>query len=284
MVNNEYGAMKSALLCNPTYMYYQPINQICKKEMDAGKTFDKEGGKRELKAMAEAIASQGIVTYFVPPEYDCPGQPFTRDLGFMSPAGALLGKFQWDTRTNEIEATRDYLERNDMPIAGIVSSGVLEGGDCHFLDASTLIIGNGRSTDEGSQNAVEILKEKGYEYDLVRVDIPREFHHLDAIFVIVGERICVACSAALSKEFIHLLFDRGFKIIDVPIEESRVVGSNVVSLGRDVILSSRRGEQLNQRLRALGFTVLDPDLSMLNGQGGGPRCLTFPLERENIYE
>jgi N-dimethylarginine dimethylaminohydrolase len=115
------------------------------------------------------------------------------------------------------------------------------------------------------------------------VHIPREFHHLDAIFVIVSDKTCVACTEALPGEFLQLLRDRSFEILDVSIEEARNVGCNVVSLGRDVICSSQRARKLNERLRAMGFTVLEPCLDMLHGQGGGPRCLSFPLERENVF-
>ncbi|MDR2156812.1 MAG: nitrate reductase, partial [Clostridiales Family XIII bacterium] len=123
----------------------------------------------------------------------------------------------------------------------------------------------------------------GCEYEIVRVHIPREFHHLDAIFVIVSDKTCVACTEALPGEFLQLLRDRSFEILDVSIEEARNVGCNVVSLGRDVICSSQRARKLNERLRAMGFTVLEPCLDMLHGQGGGPRCLSFPLERENVF-
>ncbi len=283
LVNNEFGKLKSVLLCLPTYMDYMPVNAITNRNLEKGAVYDSSAGVREMKELAAAMASTGTVIYFEEPQPDLQGQAWTRDMGFMSPAGALLGKFQYDYRPRELDVAATYLQACGFPVAGRVEKGVLEGGDTHFLDQKTLLVGDGRSTDEGARDMQRILREKGYDYDVVRVNIPREFHHLDAIFVIISEKTCVACTEALPEDFIKMLRDRQFTILDVPIEEARNVGCNVVSLGRDIICSSQRAAKLNARLRAMGFTVLDPCLDMLHGQGGGPRCLSFPLERENVY-
>ena len=264
-------------------MEYMPVNEITNRNLAKGAKYDMQTGVREMKEMAATIASSGTVVYFEQPRPDLRGQAWTRDMGFMSPAGALLGKFKYDYRPGELDVADAYLTACGFDVAGRVSEGILEGGDTHYLDQSTMLVGDGRSTDAGVADMQRILKSKGCEYEIVRVHIPREFHHLDAIFVIISEKTCVACTEALPQQFLDLLKDRAFTVIDVPIEEARRVGCNVLALGRDTICSSQRADRLNQKLRAMGFTVLDPCLDMLHGQGGGPRCLSFPLERENVF-
>ena len=58
------------------------------------------------------------------------------------------------------------------------------------------------------------------------------------------------------------------------------LGANVMSLGGDRVLSAAGAGVLNERLRALGLTVYDPDLWPFTMGGGGPHCLAQPLRRE----
>jgi arginine deiminase len=46
------------------------------------------------------------------------------------------------------------------------------------------------------------------------------------------------------------------------------------------VISARGSSALNAALRAEGLSVLDPDLSLFTAGGGGPHCLTCPLQRE----
>ncbi|MDR2156923.1 MAG: hypothetical protein LBO81_03980, partial [Clostridiales Family XIII bacterium] len=148
-VNNEFGKLKSVLLCLPTYMEYMPVNEITNRNLAAGAVYDKQIGVREMKALAAAMASAGTVVYFEPPRSDLQGQAWTRDMGFMSPVGALLGKFKYPYRPGELDVAGAYLEACGFEVAGRVRTGILEGGDTHFLDRYTMLVGDGRSTDEG---------------------------------------------------------------------------------------------------------------------------------------
>jgi N-dimethylarginine dimethylaminohydrolase len=58
------------------------------------------------------------------------------------------------------------------------------------------------------------------------------------------------------------------------------LGCNVVALGDDRVLSTAAATELNARLRALGFTVYDPDMTMFTQAGGGVHCMAQPLRRD----
>ena len=55
---------------------------------------------------------------------------------------------------------------------------------------------------------------------------------------------------------------------------------NVVSLGNDRVLAPAQSKNLNARLRAMGFEVYDPDMSMFLQAGGGVHCMAQSLRRE----
>jgi len=66
----------------------------------------------------------------------------------------------------------------------------------------------------------------------------------------------------------------------VEYREARDLGVNLVSLGNDRVLSMESSKELNGKLRALGFEVFDPDMSMFTLGGGGIHCLCQALRRD----
>jgi N-dimethylarginine dimethylaminohydrolase len=46
------------------------------------------------------------------------------------------------------------------------------------------------------------------------------------------------------------------------------------------VLSTLAAKDLNGKLRAAGFEVYDPDMTMFTWAGGGVHCMCQPLRRE----
>ena len=57
---------------------------------------------------------------------------------------------------------------------------------------------------------------------------------------------------------------------------------NVVALGNDRVVSTAAATELNSKLRAMGFEVYDPDMSMYTNAGGGVHCMAQPLRRDPV--
>ena len=60
------------------------------------------------------------------------------------------------------------------------------------------------------------------------------------------------------------------------------MGVNLVSLGNDKVLSMAGAKDLNKRMRAMGFEVYAPDMSMFTLGGGGVHCLCQALKRDDL--
>ena len=111
---------------------------------------------------------------------------------------------------------------------------------------------------------------------------PADLVHLDGILVPIAPKLAVACLDALESWTIDWLKARGFEFIDVPYRHTKNLGVNLVSLGNDRILSMKSPESdLNERLRARGFEVFEPDMSMFILGGGGVHCLCQSLHRDS---
>ena len=65
-------------------------------------------------------------------------------------------------------------------------------------------------------------------------------------------------------------------------QDTMELGCNVMALGSDKILSTARSVDLNAKLRARGFEVSNPDMSMFTIRGGGIHCMAMPLRRDPV--
>ena len=72
---------------------------------------------------------------------------------------------------------------------------------------------------------------------------------------------------------------KNIEIIPAGFKETMALGCNVVALGNDRVLSTAGATQLNADMRAAGFTVYDPDMTMFTQAGGGVHCMCQPLNR-----
>ena len=73
---------------------------------------------------------------------------------------------------------------------------------------------------------------------------------------------------------------KGIELLSVSYGDAMALGANVMALGEDRVISTAAARGLNERLRALGLTVYDPDLWPFTMGGGGPHCLAQPMRRE----
>ena len=73
---------------------------------------------------------------------------------------------------------------------------------------------------------------------------------------------------------------KGIEVVPVSYRDTMKLGCNVVALGNDRVISTSESTDLNARLRALGFTVYDPDVTMFTLGGGGVHCMCQSLRRD----
>jgi N-dimethylarginine dimethylaminohydrolase len=116
--------------------------------------------------------------------------------------------------------------------------------------------------------------------ELVGVPFAGRYLHLDMIFNQVAERLALACPAALPPAFLARLEQERVGLIEVDEQEVFEHACNVLPLGPASVLSHTANRRVNRLLRAEGFQVIALDLTELRRGGGGPRCLTLPLERQ----
>ena len=276
---NSHGKLRTVLLCAPDYFEELPISEIAASSMDSGDKVDRALSKKMHGELADALRSADIELLWETPGEGHRWQVYTRDFGINTPAGALIGKFKYEQRWGDEEYAIEALTKAGVDIVGRVSVGAVEGGDTWMLDETTLVIGSGnRSTLRGIEQATEILKPHGIE---VRpVEFLAKWNHLDMIFSVAAEKLCIFCEEALPMDFGKYLRDKGWKMLPVPLDAVLQTGCNVLALGDDRVLSFAENPVVTDMLKAEGLTVYTPHLREFTKMGGGPHCLTFEVQRD----
>jgi len=194
----------------------------------------------------------------------------------------------------------------------------IEGGDILVLSSKVIAIGCSERT---SRSAIEVLAKKllfsdsGFE-KIVILEIPkcRAFMHLDTVFTMIDydkftihpavkgpmhiyeitkgsngqinsiyneNPIDEVLKKALGLDSVELIECGGGDRIAASREQWND-GSNTLAIAPGIVITYERNYITNELLDKRGIKVLTIPSSELSRGRGGPRCMSMPLERENI--
>ncbi len=277
-VKSATGVLKKVLLCPPTYLALKPINKIAADWMDKGEVIDQVKAIGEHNELIEIYKNEGVEVEVLEAVENLTSMTFARDFGFNLKEGYVLGRFKEEIRRNESELYEKKLETLGVPIIAKCNEGVLEGGDFWQLDEKTLAIGKlQRSNEEGINNIRKQLEPYGYQ--IMEIESNEAYLHLDMIFNIVGEKVAVTYYDGLPRHFKDYLENAGYDLIKVEEEGVFKHFCNLQALGNKRVISLKQNIRVNNALRDRGFEVIELDCEEILKTGGGPHCMTFPLER-----
>jgi N-dimethylarginine dimethylaminohydrolase len=280
--DSEYGLLRDVLLCPPDNFRWLPTSVISKGTLAGERVYDPELAASQHREMVQAYEGAGVNVHFLEPDPALPYQVFARDSSVATPAGGVVTQPAQPWRRGEYAPVIRFYQEAGVPIHRMVTAGSLEGGDVVIVEPGRLLIGNGEERTEGAaaRQLGGWFEELGWE---VRIEpIPSHFVHIDVLVSVLAPKLAAICVEAASTGLVRWFEGLGFEILDVSIEDAFGLGVNAISLGEDRVISTRRSERLNERLRSLGLTVFDPDLEMFTLGGGGAHCLAQPLRRERV--
>lgn len=277
-VSNATNELKKVLVCSPKYYVFNGINEITKSWMEKGETEQNDLMVKEWNDLLQAYKDNGVEVVEMDADPSMQVQTFARDFGACVKEGAIIGKFRHPARQAETAAYEAKLKEHGIPVIARCNAGCFEGGDFWMLDEHTLAFGLVDRTDRaGVDNLREQLEKFGYT--VVGVPCPPANLHLDMVFNIVAEKVCIAATRELPYDFIQMLKRRDFTIIDVPSELVFKHGCNVQALGNNKVLAIKNNKSVNEKMREAGVEVIEVDLCQILKAGGGPHCMTFPMKR-----
>jgi len=210
---------------------------------------------------------------------------FPFDPVFTTDTGAVLCRMGKPLRDAEVDLAAQTMAELNIPIAGrIEPPGMLEGGDCLWVDDKTLAIGRGyRTNDSGIEQMSAIMAGQGV--DVVRVGLPHwngpaECLHLLSLISMIDEDLAVVHLPLLDVGFIELLRERGIQIIEIPENEFATQAPNVLVTAPRTCVMLKENPVTAAMLEQAGCEVtLYTGNEISHNRTGGPTCLTRPILR-----
>jgi dimethylargininase len=254
-----------------------------------GPTFDAARAVDQYAAFAGLVTDSGADILWMDDNGDgLADAMFTHDPSLVSDAGAVLLNMGKPLRRAEVDAHEGVYRRAGIPVLGRVDgNGRVEGGDCVWVDETTLAVGRGVRTNEaGMAQLRAMLGPHGIEvlgFDLPLWQGEEACLHLMSVISPLDDDLALVFAPLLPAPFYQLLKARGVRLVDAPEEEFRA--SNGLSLNvlatapRDVIMISGF-EGTRRAMEEAGCTVrtFEGDALCIACEGG-PTCLTRPVLR-----
>lgn len=275
-VKNGTGVLKKVLLSKPNFLKPAPINVIADKWKDS--VLDKEKMQKEHQLLVDTYIANGVEVEFLEADKDMPNAVFSRDFGGCVKEGYILGRFTRDIRFKEHEEYRKRMNELKVPMIASCKEGYFEGGDFAFLNEKTIAIGMMDRTDEKGIEEIQADLDK-YGYKIIPVKAKKEYLHLDMCFNLVTDNLAVAYVEGLPQNFIDELEKLEIELISVSEDKIFDHGCNVQSLGNNKVIALKKNSETNEIMKKKGIEVIELDITEILKAGGGPHCMTFPLNR-----
>ncbi|HZQ67060.1 MAG TPA: arginine deiminase family protein [Terriglobales bacterium] len=210
---------------------------------------------------------------------------YTHDASLMSDSGAILMNPGKANRVPEAKRHGSFFRDLGLSVLGeIVPPGKTEAGDMVWLDAKTLLIGQGfRTNAAGIGQMRSLLKPSGVEVICAPLPYgmgPAYCLHLMSLISPLDESTLLVDLSWLAVETVELLHSRRLRLIEIDSSERDTLACNVLTLGRNRLVALEENGKTNQKLRDAGYNVKTfPGSELCINGGGGPTCLTRPLAR-----
>ncbi|MGV3465054.1 MAG: dimethylarginine dimethylaminohydrolase family protein [Heyndrickxia sp.] len=271
---SEYDVLKRVILCQPQYMTIREvINETQEHFKNEG--IHIERALAQHGELVKTLEANGIEVILLPYHKKYPEQVFTRDIGFTLGHTIFVAKMATDVRAGEEDVLKQWLEDEEISYYNLVEERI-EGGDV-VIDQDTIYVGLSNRTDKKAAEQIQRLLN---QFHVIPISFKEKYLHLDCIFNVVSPEVALIYPKALSTKNIEFLASR-YELIEVSEEEQLQLGTNVLSLGNNRVLSLPVNKKVNAQLRNHGFQVIEVDITEIIKSGGSFRCCTLPILRES---
>ena len=258
-------------------------------EWHYGPRFDSARAAAEHDRLIDLVAATGAAIEFLPDDDDgLADSVFTHDPSLMTEHGALILSMGKALRTPEPGLHETAYRRLGIPILGrIEAPGTVEGGDCVWIDRTTLAIGRGvRTNQDGIQQVANILGPKGikvYGFDLPFWQGEEACLHLMSVISPLADDLALVHSPLLPAPFWQLLKARGIRLVEGDPDEFRLsfgLSLNVLPTAPRKVIAVAGFPKTAAAMQAAGCRVetFEAEALCISCEGG-PTCLTRPIWR-----
>lgn len=239
--------------------------------MDTATPVDTALALAQWDTLRRVYADLGHTVDLVAPRAGLPDMVYAANGGFLVGDTAVVARFAYPQRAGEADAYAEW-----MSAAGyrpVRTEHINEGQGDLLLVGSNLLAGYGFRTDRRAHD--EIAAVTGLDVTSLELVDPR-FYHLDTALAVLDESTIAYYPPAFSDDARKRLTELFGTAIEVGSADAYVLGLNVVSDGRHVVMPAA-ATGFAAQLRQAGFEPIGVDLSELLKGGGSVKCCTLEL-------
>lgn len=284
---SEYEKLKTVFIKRPKEAFVD-ANQIASqwKELNFLSKPDFSKAEKEYLEFEKIISQHGATTISLPHDSSVSMDSiYCRDASIATDYGMIICNMGKPARKNEPAAERRAFENDKIKILGeIIQPGTLEGGDVAWIDEHTLAVGHTYRTNwEGIRQLKHLVEPHGIKVwvaEMPHYKGPSDVFHLMSVLSPVDKNLAVVYSPLMPISFRNGLLDHGFSFVEVPDSEWDSMGCNVLAIAPREVVMVKGNPTTKQRLMDAGCIVheyMGEEISVKGG--GGPTCLTRPIER-----
>ena len=224
-----------------------------------------------------------------------PNMTYTRDLAAVFGSGAVLMGPHLRGRWGDQEMLGRAFKRLGVPILGAIEPpGFLEGGGVTIIGDDTVVAS---ICDRANEAGTRMLRELVLGTDarfFLEVPLPRGHIHIDGLFMVLDEKLCIVHEPSLSvfpcrlyeagrPGFRHVMFleyldSRDIRRIAINDEEHRAGSLNMVVTRRARrAIGYEHTRTLAPSLARHGWDLTTFVASEMRAGNGGAHCMTCPL-------
>lgn len=272
--NNEYDQLKQVIVTRPTYMRIdQVINETQKYYKD--KNIDIDKALAQHQNFAKVMIKLGVDVIEIEPRSFLNEQVFTRDIGVTIGNQVLIAEMATEQRQQETKYLKQLLAERGLPFKEI-NLGSIEGGDI-LVDRETIWVGISERT---SNEAVRALQQLFPNYQVEPIHLTDGILHLDCTFNILNPNLALVYPSGMDKQDYQKIKTH-YQCIIVDEAEQFTLGTNVLSVGGDKVISLPENRKTNRKLIEADLEVIELPFNEIIKSGGSFRCCTLPIYRGN---
>ncbi|SDI26539.1 dimethylarginine dimethylaminohydrolase family protein [Natribacillus halophilus] len=283
--DSEVAPLKAVLMHRPG----DEINGIDKDNYAAYRfraPIQPERARKQQEALADIYREHGIDVHYVKNQRkDRPNAMYVRDLMFMTPEGAIIGRPGNPFRRGEEKAVAQTLTELGVPIISTINGdGIFEGACAMWIDADTVLLGTGSRANASGVNQVEFeLRNLGVT-NIIKTQIPYGSIHLDGYMNMVDRDKMVIFPWHVTYDCARQLMEHGIQLIEATnIEEiKQTMALNFVVLEPGKIVMPAGNPETKVLLEQEGIEVLTVEMDEIINGWGANHCMTAFLRREPL--
>jgi N-dimethylarginine dimethylaminohydrolase len=262
------------LMCKPTHFGVSyVINPWMQGNIDRTSA---ERATAQWRALLTAIAAHARVE-LVDPEPGLPDMVFTANAGLVLDDVCVVSRFRHPERQGEEPHFERWFRSRRFSVVTMPADLPFEGAGDALVDrgAARIWAAWGHRSARASHDLLR--KRLGVQVVSLRLVDPR-FYHLDTCFCPLDGGYVMYHPPAFDAESNRTIEAMVSPELRVPIEEADALhfACNAVNIGSTIIMN-KASARLRSQLQAIGFSLIEIELTEFLKAGGAAKCLTLRL-------